>query len=140
MNGNERRVIHLALAEETDIKPESAGEGNSRHVRGFLYTKQRLTLLSVLFPLTRFGNFFFNLEVLNTIVAVSTPPGRGYRLIIRLSGTDALESYKTTSDTQDNRRRTQARHAQSLRDPSTDEILDRRRSYFNRHNRLQAEH
>ena len=33
MEPNERRVIHLALADETDLHTESIGEGNARRLR-----------------------------------------------------------------------------------------------------------
>lgn len=33
MDSNERRVIHLSLAEETDLHTESIGEGNARRLR-----------------------------------------------------------------------------------------------------------
>src|SRR5256714_10790920 len=33
MDGNERRVIHLCLAEEPDLHTESVGEGNARRLR-----------------------------------------------------------------------------------------------------------
>jgi spoIIIJ-associated protein len=33
MEANERRVIHLSLAEETDLHTESIGEGNARRLR-----------------------------------------------------------------------------------------------------------
>jgi spoIIIJ-associated protein len=33
MEANERRVIHLALAEEADLHTESIGEGNARRLR-----------------------------------------------------------------------------------------------------------
>lgn len=33
MDGNERRVIHLTLADESDLHTESVGEGNSRRLR-----------------------------------------------------------------------------------------------------------
>ena len=33
MDGNERRIIHLTLAEETDLHTESIGEGNARRLR-----------------------------------------------------------------------------------------------------------
>lgn len=33
MDGNERRVIHLTLAEETDLHTESIGEGHARRLR-----------------------------------------------------------------------------------------------------------
>src|SRR6476646_129083 len=33
MDGNERRVIHLALADEPDLHTESIGEGNARRLR-----------------------------------------------------------------------------------------------------------
>lgn len=36
MNPNERRVIHLALAEDSDLATESAGDGNLRRLRVFL--------------------------------------------------------------------------------------------------------
>ncbi len=32
MNANERRVLHLSLAEETDLLTESVGEGNTRRL------------------------------------------------------------------------------------------------------------
>jgi predicted RNA-binding protein Jag len=33
MDGNERRVIHLTLADESDLHTESVGEGNARRLR-----------------------------------------------------------------------------------------------------------
>ncbi len=33
MNANERRVIHLALAEESDLSTQSVGEGNARRLQ-----------------------------------------------------------------------------------------------------------
>ena len=33
MDGNERRVIHLTLADEQDLHTESVGEGNARRLR-----------------------------------------------------------------------------------------------------------
>src|SRR6185503_8838609 len=33
MDSNERRVIHLSLAEEADLHTESIGEGNARRLR-----------------------------------------------------------------------------------------------------------
>ena len=33
MDGNERRVIHLTLADEADLHTESIGEGNARRLR-----------------------------------------------------------------------------------------------------------
>jgi len=33
MEANERRVIHLSLAEEQDLITESVGEGNGRRLR-----------------------------------------------------------------------------------------------------------
>jgi spoIIIJ-associated protein len=33
MNSNERRVIHLSLAEEPDLHTESIGEGNARRLK-----------------------------------------------------------------------------------------------------------
>ena len=33
MDSNERRVIHLTLAEESDLYTESIGEGNARRLR-----------------------------------------------------------------------------------------------------------
>jgi spoIIIJ-associated protein len=33
MDGNERRVIHLTLADEPDLHTESVGEGNARRLR-----------------------------------------------------------------------------------------------------------
>ena len=33
MDANERRVIHLTLAEEADLHTESIGEGNARRLR-----------------------------------------------------------------------------------------------------------
>ena len=33
MDGNERRVIHLTLAEEPDLRTESIGEGHARRLR-----------------------------------------------------------------------------------------------------------
>lgn len=38
MEANERRVIHLSLAEEDDLVTESIGEGNSRRLRVALKT------------------------------------------------------------------------------------------------------
>jgi predicted RNA-binding protein Jag len=33
MDGNERRVIHLTLADEPDLHTESVGEGHARRLR-----------------------------------------------------------------------------------------------------------
>ncbi len=33
MDANERRIIHLSLAEESDIQTESVGEGNARRLK-----------------------------------------------------------------------------------------------------------
>jgi predicted RNA-binding protein Jag len=33
MNSNERRIIHLTLAESEDLQTESVGEGSDRKVR-----------------------------------------------------------------------------------------------------------
>jgi spoIIIJ-associated protein len=38
MNGNERRVIHLALADIEDLHTESVGEGNARRLKVSLNT------------------------------------------------------------------------------------------------------
>jgi len=40
MDANERRVIHLALANEPDLHTESVGEGNARRLRVSLKVKQ----------------------------------------------------------------------------------------------------
>ena len=36
MNANERRIIHLTLAKDTDLQTESIGEGSSRRLRVIL--------------------------------------------------------------------------------------------------------
>ncbi len=36
MNPNERRIIHLALADDSDLATESVGDGNLRRLRVFL--------------------------------------------------------------------------------------------------------
>jgi spoIIIJ-associated protein len=41
MNSNERRVIHLALATESDLYTESIGEGFARRLKVSLKTSQR---------------------------------------------------------------------------------------------------
>jgi spoIIIJ-associated protein len=41
MNSNERRVIHLALAEEADLHTESVGEGAARRLKVSLKTSPR---------------------------------------------------------------------------------------------------
>jgi predicted RNA-binding protein Jag len=33
MDGNERRIIHLTLADELDLHTESIGDGNARRLR-----------------------------------------------------------------------------------------------------------
>jgi spoIIIJ-associated protein len=40
MDASERRVIHLALAQETDLHTESVGEGNARRLKVSLKVKQ----------------------------------------------------------------------------------------------------
>lgn len=40
MDANERRVIHLTLAQESDLHTESVGEGNTRRLKVSLKAKQ----------------------------------------------------------------------------------------------------
>jgi len=70
MTPDERRIVHLAIADDGQIRTESEGFGEHRKV--VIYPREMHTLLE------------------DTIAAVSTPWGKGGIGIIRLSGSESV--------------------------------------------------
>ncbi len=113
MNSRERRVIHLALRGETALRSESSGSGPQRQV--VVYPAGMASLPELPYvpeprrhgrrwrrgprsapamahavdggaALSRAPALASHLQLQDTIVAISTPPGRGGLGVVRLSG------------------------------------------------------
>src|ERR1700694_4794817 len=120
MEPGERRVIHLSLADEEDLITESVGEGNARRLRVSLK------------PLA--GSYSSNYYVTSitcavvfhtdTIVALSTPPGRSGIGVIRISGPDSLNILRVLVASDSFNPQPNLLNLRSLIDPSRGETLD----------------
>ena len=93
MSSRERRIVHLALRDQADLRTESQGEGGRRCL--VVYPKDYKARSEDPPPATKNVHVScierYNLPVNldDTIVAIATPPGRGGIGVIRLAGPEA---------------------------------------------------
>ncbi len=90
MTSRERRIIHLALRDEAGVRSESSGVGGHRQVvvypEGMRSAAQAAPAGPARTAVLQPAAAAVELNLQDTIVAISTPPGRGGLGVVRLSG------------------------------------------------------
>ena len=90
MSSRERRIVHLALRDESELRTESEGEGMRRCL--VVYPKDYRSTAGHREgsrPRKKFLATISSVNLDDTIVAIATPAGRGGIGVVRLAGADA---------------------------------------------------